>query len=118
MPISRKVFLAQLSGSWLLVSGCGGGGTDGSPAPAPPPPAAGGGCTATILANHGHVLVIPAADLDSTTGKTYDIRGSADHTHGVTFSAAQLAQLKAGQAVSVTTSSTLAHTHTISETCA
>jgi hypothetical protein len=35
----------------------------------------------------------------------------------VTFTAAQLAQLKAGNTVSVSTTTTLAHDHSISERC-
>ena len=113
MAITRKTFLVQMVGaSWALAS-CGGGGD--AAAPAPPP--AGGGCVATIAGNHGHVLSIGAADLNSAVAITYDIVGSADHTHSVSFSAAQLAQLKAGTMVSVTTSTTLAHDHVISEQC-
>jgi hypothetical protein len=112
MTISRKAFLVQLvGGGWALAS-CGGGGD--SPAPAPP---AGAGCVATIAANHGHVLAISAADLNSLADITYDILGGADHTHSVTFTAAQLAQLKAGNSVSVTSTTTFAHSHSISERC-
>jgi len=115
MSISRKVFLSQAAGgAWLLLtSGCGGGG-DAAPAP-PSPPAS--GCTATIAGNHGHVLAIPRTDLDATVDKTYDIQGSAVHTHSVTFTPVQLAQLKAGGTVSVTTSFTIDHSHAIGELC-
>jgi hypothetical protein len=118
MPISRKAFLIQAAcGGWLLATaGCGGGGGyGGSNDPNAPP--AGSGCAATISDNHGHVLAIAAADLDSTADKTYDIQGTADHSHSVTFSAAQLAQLKAGAMVSVTTTMTLNHDHRIGEHC-
>ena len=120
MPISRKTFLIQVaSGGWLLATtGCGGGGGDSGTAPAPAPAPAGIACAATISDNHGHVLAVAAADLDSTTDKTYDIQGTAGHTHSVTFTAAQLAQLKAGNTVSVTTSMTLNHDHRIGERCA
>jgi hypothetical protein len=112
MPISRKAFLIQLAGGgWLLATaGCGGGGGDANPP-------AGSGCSATISDNHGHVLAIAAADLDSAIDKTYTIQGSASHTHSVTFSAAQLAQLKAGNTVSVTSSMAEGHDHRISERC-
>ena len=111
MAITRKTFLIQLaSGGWVLAgSACGGGG-DG---PAPPVT----GCSASISGNHGHVLTIPSADLNSTVDMSYDIHGTADHTHTVTFSAAQLAQLKAGTSVSVNSTTTLAHNHAISERC-
>jgi hypothetical protein len=113
MSSTRKTFLLQLaSGGGLLVIGCGGGG-DSTPAQQ----AAGGGCSAAIAANHGHVLTIAAADLNSTTDLTYDIQGSATHNHKVTFSAAQLAQLKAGTAVTVTTFNGPGHEHSITESC-
>jgi hypothetical protein len=115
--VTRKSFLVQLgSGTCLLVlGGCGGGGSSYS---ASNSPAAGGGCSAsTITDNHGHALAIPAADLNSTVAMTYSIQGSADHSHDVTFSAAQLAQLKAGQMVTVGTTTTLAHAHTVTEAC-
>jgi hypothetical protein len=115
VPINRKTFLIQLVGGGWALAGCGGGGSY-SAAPAPPPPA-GGGCVASIAGNHGHVLAIAAADLNSAVDKTYDIHGTADHTHSVTFSAAQLAQLKAGMTVQVTTTVTLSHDHAISEGC-
>jgi hypothetical protein len=117
MAISRKAFLIQAaSGGWLLATaGCGGGG--GYSSGSSSNPQAGAGCAATISDNHGHVLAIAAADLDSTADKTYDIRGNADHSHNVTFTAAQLAQLKAGNTVSVTTTMTLNHDHRIGELC-
>jgi hypothetical protein len=117
MPISRKAFLIQAAGGgWLLATaGCGGGGGDSGNPPAPP---AGSGCAATISDNHGHVLAIATTDLDSASDLTYDIQGNAGHSHSVTFSAAQLAQLKAGNTVSVTSTMTLNHDHRIGERCA
>jgi len=114
--MTRKAFLGELAGGavLLVVGGCGGGGGDyggGSMQPA------GSGCVAGISGNHGHTLTIPAADLDSPTAKTYNIQGAADHNHQVTFSAADLANLKAGRAVTVTSTETEAHQHVISETC-
>ncbi len=55
--------------------------------------------------------------LDSLTPRTYDIQGGAVHTHSVTFSAAQLAQLKAGSMVTVTSSVGDGHQHTVTEAC-
>jgi hypothetical protein len=115
MTVSRKTFLLQLvGGGWALAAaGCGGGDDYDSPAPT--------SCAATIAGNHGHVLAIPVADLNSTVARTYDILGTATHTHSVTFSAAQLAALKAGNSVTVTSTVTgsdaLAHSHAISERC-
>jgi hypothetical protein len=112
--LTRKAFLVQLAGGGWALSGCGGGDSGGAPAPAPSPQNT---CSSTnITANHGHVLVIPRADLDSTTSRTYDIQGSSAHSHSVTFSATQLAQLKTGQPVTVT-SSLNGHTHDVSGPC-
>ncbi len=79
------------------------------------------GATGTaIVPTHGHVLVIPMADLSSTADKTYDIQGTSPHTHSVTITAAQLAQLKAGMMVTGIMSGFDAantHTHTITASC-
>jgi hypothetical protein len=120
MEISRKRFVETMAGgsALLLFHGCGGGGSSygGAPAPSPAPAS---GCSPNIAANHPqpHALLIPVTDLDSTTAKTYDIQGAADHSHTVTFSAAQLAQLKAGTMVTVTSTTTLGHEHQVSVTC-
>ena len=119
MDISRKRFIeAFAGGSVLLVfSGCGGGGSSYGGSNAPPP--ATGACSETISGNHGHVLTIPVADLDSPTPKTYDITGAAPHSHQVTFSTTQLQQLKAGTAVTVTSTafSGDGHMHNVTVTC-
>jgi len=119
MDVSRKRFIeAMATGSAvLLFHGCGGGSDyNGGTAPAPAP--GGASCSpAQISDNHGHELVIAKSDLDSMTAITYDIHGSADHTHSVTLSAAQLAQLKSGATVAVTSSTTALHDHRVSVTC-
>ena len=120
MDISRKRFIETMaSGSVvLLFTGCGGGGDNNGGMPAAGPVPSGATCSpATISDNHGHALVIARSDLDSPSGKTYDIHGTADHTHSVTFSSAQLANLKAGLAVSVSSSVTFGHDHTVTVTC-
>src|SRR5262245_10934081 len=99
MDMSRKSFVETLAGgsALLLVGSCGGGGYSSSGTTQT------SSCGATIAANHGHALTVPVADLDSPTAKTYDIMGSnTTHTHTVTFSPAQLQQLKAGNVVTVT----------------
>jgi hypothetical protein len=73
-----------------------------------------------LRGSEGHAVGVvcgAAADLNSTVDIAYDIRGTADHTHSVTFTAAQLAQLKAGTMVTVTTTTTLTHNHVIGELC-
>lgn len=115
--LTRKAFLGELAGGavLLVLGGCGGGGGYGESTALLP---AAGTCLAQIAGNHGHVLIIPRADLDATTDKTYSIQGSADHSHDVSFTAAQLADLKAGRTVSVVSTVTMAHQHGITELCA
>ena len=130
MTMTRQGFLGAAAGStvMLFLQACGGGGSDysGSPAPAPgpaPAPAPGpapqscGSSGGAIAGNHGHVLVIAAADLDSTTDKTYNITGTASHAHSVTFTPAQLQSLKAGQAVTVTSTIGAQHDHEVTASC-
>jgi VCBS repeat-containing protein len=119
MDITRKRFIELFSGAsaLLVLHGCGGGSDyGGAPAPAPMPSS---GCADTISANHDHALTVPVADLDSATAKTYSIMGAAAHDHQVTFSPAQLQQLKAGTAVNVTSTAFPGdgHSHGVTVTC-
>jgi hypothetical protein len=74
-------------------------------------------CRSSISVNHGHTLVIPVADLESTTSKTYSIIGSSDHDHQVTFDAQQLADLKAGVSLKMTSTMHETHDHEVSVKC-
>lgn len=120
--VNRKTFMLQLvSGSWVLcTSGCGGGGGGdygGGGGGTTTTPAATGCSATTISGNHGHTLSIPLADLSSTVAMTYSIQGTSDHAHQVTFSATQLAQLKAGTPVTVTSTTVNSHSHDVTESC-
>ena len=121
MSITRKQFVEGTSAGTLLLlfQACGGGGSY-SAAPAPPAPAPAPACGASgaqIAGNHDHVLAIPSADLDSMVNKTYSIMGGAGHDHQVTFTPAQLAQLKAHVSVAVTSTVGLGHDHVVTATC-
>lgn len=110
MDITRKTFCGGLLGATvtLWLQGCGGGGGYGGGS------SSGGGsnCGAAgpdISANHGHSLTIAKADLDSPVDKTYSLSNAVDgHSHDVTFTVAQLAQLKAGATVTITSTTTVA----------
>jgi len=122
MTMTRKRFLESLAGSTavLFIQGCGGGGSSyGGSAPTPAPsPTPSTTCSASnITGNHGHSIVIQKTDLDSTTDMTYGIMGSATHNHTITLTPAMLAQLKAGTAVTVTSTTTLSHNHDVTVTC-
>ena len=120
MSITRKRFLEAAAGGTILLilQACGGGG-DSAPA------GGGGGSSpqscgagdAAISGNHGHQVTIPLADLDSTVDKTYDIQGTASHDHQITLTVAQLQMLKAGQTVTVGSTTTLSHAHNVTTGC-
>ena len=122
MNITRKQFCGVLAGGSvvLLLKACGGGGYS---APAAGTAMSCGASGTAIAGNHGHLLVIAAADLDSMVNKTYSIQYTADHDHQVTFTPAQLQTLKGGGSVTVTstvgTSAAFpAHSHSVTATCA
>lgn len=119
MTISRKQFLgASAAGTvLLLLQGCGGGGGDDDNNN-PPPAQSCGASGAAIAGNHGHSLSIARADLDAMTNQTYDITAAANHPHSVTFTPAQLQALKAGQSVTVTSTTNAAHEHAVTASCA
>jgi len=119
--LTRKLFLRHMGGGCLglVLVGCGGGGSDGSDGSAKPLPAS--SCSDFLFTgNHGHALQIPIADLDSLVDKSYSIQGAATHDHPFTLTAANLARLKAGQAIVVTTTGiALDHSHDVGGgTCA
>ena len=128
MNRSRRLFMANTATVLgFAVTGCGGGGgytasppPPQAPPPAPPPPpATAQSCGATAIAgNHGHVLTIPATDVESTVDMVYSILGTADHNHLVTLTAAQLAQIKGKTAlVVVSTIGGDGHTHQVTVNC-
>ncbi len=125
--LSRRRFFKPTLGTamLLLIPGCGGGGTTlansaaelSSTPSSTPSSTSGAGCAASFDFNHGHALTVLRSDLDSMTTVSYDIQGSADHTHLVTFTVAQLATLKTGASVTVVSSTTDYHQHVITVSC-
>jgi hypothetical protein len=120
MSMTRKGFLGAATGGTILLilQACGGGGSDSTPSGSGGQQGMQCGSSgAAISGNHGHALEIPAADLDSTTDMSYSIQGTASHTHTIVLTVAQLQMLKAGQAVTVASSTTLSHNHNVTATC-
>ncbi|HEY4185895.1 MAG TPA: hypothetical protein VGP07_12555 [Polyangia bacterium] len=74
--------------------------------------------TDTIAANHGHVLTVTAADAAAGVDKTYDIMGTATHTHSVTITAAMFAMLETGASIASVSTVTNSHQHDITVICA
>ena len=62
-------------------------------------------------------VVTRAGYMPSTVGRAYGIKGSSGHTHTVTLTCANLQLLKAGTAVTVTSSSGAGHTHEVRAVC-
>jgi len=74
--------------------------------------------TDTIASNHGHVLTVTTADAAAAVDKTYDIMGTASHTHSVTITAAMFATLETGAVITTTSTTTSGHSHGITVMCA
>jgi hypothetical protein len=65
-----------------------------------------------------HSFTAPAADVTAGATKTYSIQGTSTHDHTITLTTGHFDQLKAGMNVSVMSTNTLGHQHTVSVTCA
>jgi hypothetical protein len=78
-----------------------------------------GGASATAFANdpnHGHSITIPKTDIDAGVDKTYPSIGFVGHDHTLTVTAADYAQLAAGNSVTISSSVT-GHKHDITLRC-
>lgn len=69
-----------------------------------------------ISNNHGHAVVVPAADVVAGVQKQYSIQGTSAHRHFITVTAAMFAQLRANQTVTVR-SGGVSHTHVVTISC-
>ena len=138
--MTRKEFLraaaggvAALSLASLASSACGddddGVSADAAPpddagAPDAPPSCTGHGAGASgtqIFGNHGHVLVVPAEDVNGASmERTYSIRGTATHDHQLTLTAADFDKLKQNLSgvVMETSSDDGTHSHVVTVFCA
>lgn len=79
------------------AGGAGGsGGSAGGPAVTPD---CGTKFKAVVTGNHGHVLMIPMADVMAGTTKAYNAQGTSNHPHWVELTTADFTKLKAGGTV-------------------
>ena len=94
-------------------AGTSGGGTGGSgtAACADPLPAM------QAPSDHVHTVTIPASTLDSTSAMTFDTSVALGHMHAVTLQPLQLATIKGGGSVMVTSTVASAHSHVFSVSC-
>jgi hypothetical protein len=119
--ISRREFtaasvMALLAGVTVTISACGGGSNPGGPTPIPTPtptPAPSGDKVGVVSANHGHVATVTGAQITAAGAVSLDIHGTADHTHTVELTAAQVQQIGAGTQVAMISSTNSSHDHTV-----
>jgi hypothetical protein len=77
----------------------------------------GNACGTTIATNHGHQMTVSAADVGAAADKTYDIAGSADHSHTVELTAEDFADLASGTILVVDSSTDAGHSHEVTIEC-
>lgn len=119
--MTRNQFLrwAGLAGlGTVAIAACGTEEDPADPADAAPRSCTTNGTTNVISANHGHTLMVTAADIAAGADKTYQIMGSSGHPHTLVITAAQFAMLAQNTAITVTSSRDAGHDHDVTVTCA
>jgi hypothetical protein len=118
MTMTRKEFMGTLLtgvATLTVVEACG----NSSPPPPGNPPGAScdNGTAADIADNHGHVLDVSKEDVKAGADKTYDIMGTAGHTHSVTITAADFARLAANTSIREISTIGANHSHVVAVSC-
>ena len=109
---SRREFLgaaaaALFAGISITILGCGEDSGTG-------PTVEDGDISGQISGNHGHKAVVKKAQIDAGGAVTLDIQGSAGHSHTVSLTADDMAELKKpGGMVTKDSSSTNSHNHSV-----
>lgn len=93
------------------TAGTGGAGGTGTTACADPLPAM------QAPSDHTHTVTIPASTLDSPSAMTFDTSVALGHMHSVTLQPLQLATIKGGGSVMVTSTVSSAHSHVFAVSC-
>ena len=108
---SRREFLgaaaaALFAGVTITILGCDDDKSTG-------PKTESGDIEGTIEDNHGHSAILKKAVIDAGSAITLDIQGSASHTHTVSLSADDFAEIKKGNMVHKESSTTSSHSHLV-----
>ncbi len=111
---SRREALLILAALPILPACGGGGGTDAGTGI--DSGGGGGACGGIVDDNHGHSISVPRADVMAGTPQTYDIRGSAGHSHTVSITATQFGILRDVGSL-IVTSSNEGHSHQVTINC-
>ena len=114
---SRREFtltsaMAVLTGVTITITGCSDSSSSPSAptaSPLPPPSPVSG----VIGANHDHVATITSAQLTAGTAISLNIQGASGHPHTVEMLANDLTVIRRGASVTKTSSTDLAHNHTV-----
>ena len=103
---TRLSVMALLGGATITLSGCGG---DGLTEPTYADK------TGTLDFNHGHAVVVTAAQLSAGGEVTLDIQGTSTHPHQVVLTAAEVRAIREGRIVSKesTRNPTGSHAHVV-----
>lgn len=99
--------MAILSAATITISGC------SSSNNSPTNPTQPGDKQGTVSANHGHVALVRADQLNSGNAIAVDIRGQATHPHLIELTVSQLMTIGSGGRVSVVSSTDDGHSHTV-----
>jgi hypothetical protein len=76
------------------------------------------GTNTYISGNHGHSLTVSVADVNAGVDKTYNIAGSAGHSHEITVTSANFSTLSNNNQVVVSSTTENGHTHSVTISCA
>jgi hypothetical protein len=118
--------LVAATGAEALFSSCGSYSGTGGAYGNTSSPTTGGNClsngtSVAILVQHipNHTLTIPTGDLSSTNSITYTLADNgAGHTHTVTLTAQDFANLRSNQGIAETSTLVDGHTHSVTVDCA
>lgn len=127
--ISTAFQIVMVSGGAFILKACGGsggGGYGGNSSPPPAKPINPGNClnngtTVAIEAVHApnHTLSVPLVDVVAGIQKTYLLTDNGSgHTHMVTLTAADFANLQNNQGIVEVSSLNSGHTHSVTVSCA
>ncbi len=108
--MNRRQFAAEaawvlLGGAAITISGCGGGSNPVASTPVTD-------ILGTIDTNHGHTVLITAAQLLEGGAVELDIKGTSGHTHKVALEAAEVATIRKGTLFQKQSSGN-SHTHVV-----
>jgi hypothetical protein len=98
-----RSLVALLSGVAITITGCGEGPTQPTMTDK----------AGAITANHGHSVVITAAQLGAGGSLTLDMQGTSTHRHTVELAAGEVLAIRDGRQVVKTASTSGSHGHTV-----